>query len=364
MNNSPKFQVDSDITLAKTPPPDFYTNPYYFNLTKEKVFSNSWHWLADTDSLKLSNQIIPINLYENFLDEPLLLTRDSSDKIHYLSNVCTHRASIIATHPTACKQLQCPYHGRRFSLDGKFISMPEFKQAKNFPTDADNLTQIPLSKWHKFLFANLSPTIDFDKWIEPIQNRIGWLPLDECFLDTSRSRDYLVRGNWMLYCENYLEGFHIPFVHPDLNQALDYSKYSNEIFEYSTLQIGISKGAEFTFDLPKTSPDFGKYIAGYYFWLFPNLMLNFYPWGISINIVKPINNSLTKVTFLTYVWNEKLINDGAGSNLEKGEREDENIVESVQKGMRSRFYKFGRYSPTQEPGVHHFHKLLFNNLFK
>ena len=88
------------------------------------------------------------------------------------------------------------------------------------------------------------------------------------------------------------------------------------------------------------------------------MMFNFYPWGLSTNLIKPLNNELTKVEFRSYVWDETKLDFGAGALLDKVEREDEAVVESVQRGVKSRFYKAGRYSPRMEQGVHHFHKLI------
>ena len=161
-----------------------------------------------------------------------------------------------------------------------------------------------------------------------------------------------------MYCENYLEGFHIPYVHNSLNAALDYSGYKTELFRFSNLQTGIGKSGEDCFDLPEDSTDFGQNISAYYFWVFPNVMFNFYPWGLSINIVKPLKPNLTKVSFLNYVWKEDLLNKGAGAELDKVEREDEAIVENVQRGISSRSYDRGRYSVTRETGTHHFHRLI------
>jgi choline monooxygenase len=124
------------------------------------------------------------------------------------------------------------------------------------------------------------------------------------------------------------------------------------------LQTGFSRGGADVFDLPKNAPDYGKNISAYYFFVFPNLMFNFYPWGLSVNIVKPISPGLTKVSFLSYVADEKKLALGAGADLDKVEREDEAIVENVQRGVRSRFYDRGRYSPTRETGTHHFHRLI------
>ena len=91
-------------------------------------------------------------------------------------------------------------------------------------------------------------------------------------------------------------------------------------------------------------------------------MFNFYPWGLSVNIVKPINKNKTKVSFVTYIYDESKLSSGAGALLDKVEREDEFVVEGVQSGLQSKYYKTGRFSPTREKGVHHFHSLLASYL--
>ena len=87
-----------------------------------------------------------------------------------------------------------------------------------------------------------------------------------------------------------LEGFHIPFVHKDLNEVLDYNIYKTEVYDHCNLQIGYSEDDTDVFNLPKDHLDYGKNVAAYYYWVFPNMMFNFYPWGLSINIVKPISD--------------------------------------------------------------------------
>jgi choline monooxygenase len=188
--------------------------------------------------------------------------------------------------------------------------------------------------------------------------------LDEFTHDEVLSKDFLVHAHWALYCDNFLEGFHIPFVHEGLNQALDYGSYKTEIYDYCNLQIGYTNDATEVFDFPEGHIDYGKQVAAYYYWVFPNMMFNFYPWGLSINIIKPIDLHRTKVSFISYVYDPSKIEKGAGSSLEKVEREDEFVVENVQKGVNSTFYKAGRFSPTREKGVHHFHRLLAEFLNK
>jgi choline monooxygenase len=176
--------------------------------------------------------------------------------------------------------------------------------------------------------------------------------------DAATSRDYLIHANWALYCDNYLEEFHFPYVHATLSDALDYSTYRTETFDWCSLQLGTTKHAKEAFTLPAGHPDEGTLVAAYYWWLFPNLMLNFYPWGLSVNLVQPLGPERTRVSFLSYVLDAAKRERGAGAGLHRVEMEDEEVVEAVQKGVRSRLYQRGRYSPRREVGTHHFHMLL------
>jgi choline monooxygenase len=286
------------------------------------------------------------------------LTRDREDRLHCLSNVCTHRGTLVCESEAVLAQLRCRYHGRRFALDGQFLSMPEFDGAEGFPSARDHLPRVPFETWEKLIFASLAPAVPLDEVLRPVRERCSFLPLAQAAFDPGRSRDYLVNANWALYVDNYLEGFHIPYVHAGLAQAIDYGSYSTECFTWASLQLGAAADGEEAFAPPPGSPDHGKHVAAYYWWLFPNTMLNFYPWGLSVNVVRPLAVDRTRVSFLSYVWDESKLDRGAGSGLDRVEREDEAIVESVQRGVRSRLYDRGRYSPAREGGVHHFHRLL------
>jgi choline monooxygenase len=361
----PPFAIDPDIRRAQTPPAAFYTDPQTFEALKHRAFARSWQLIADADAVKAPGNVYPCPFLEGAIDEPLLLTRDDNDRVHCLANVCTHRGNLICEGAGTERQLRCRYHGRRFELGGRFVSMPEFEQALDFPSPADDLPKVPMARWARFLFASLDPAAPLDEFLRPMTDRLGggWLPVDQFQLDPARSRDYVVRANWALYVDNYLEGFHIPYIHASLNEQLDYANYTTELLPWGVLQLGVADegaaGGE-CFELPASSPDQAKRIAAYYYWFFPNLMFNFYPWGLSINIVRPLAVDLTRVSFITYVWKPQLLDrsgGGAGAGLDRVEREDEAIVEATHRGLRSRFYTRGRYSPTRETGPHHFHRL-------
>ena len=352
------FVIDPDMSTAQTLNTGFYTDPLIFELAREKIFAACWHYIGDQSMVPQTGSCYPFTLLENFLQEPLLLTKDNQQEIRCMSNVCTHRGTTLVAEPCIANHLRCRYHGRQFRLDGTFLSMPEFKEVKNFPTTEDNLTALPLFIWGPWLFTSLNPSADATIYFRAMQERLAWLPLHEFVFKPELSSEYLVDAHWALYCENYLEGFHIPFVHAGLTAVIDFGNYTTEIFEGSNLQLGIAKADDEVFDLPLSSPDYGKKVAAYYFFVYPNMMFNFYPWGLSINLIQPQSIERTKVSFFTYVWKETLFNTGAGSQLDLVEMEDEEVVEAVQQGIRSRFYHHGRYSVTREQGIHHFHQLI------
>lgn len=350
--------IDPDIRLASTLPACFYTDPQSYRLQLERIFARSWQLAAEAGPMGTARHVQPWTLLPGSLDEPLLFTCDEQAKLRCLSNVCTHRGNLVVSAEGSAKLLRCSYHGRRFSLDGSFLSMPEFDCAQHFPSKSDDLPQLPLERWGPLVFVALEPALAFEEWLAPIRARLGWLDPCKWVLDPASARDYSLNAHWALYCDNYLEGFHIPYVHGSLTEVLDYDSYRTETFSYSSIQVGLARANEACFVLPPGHPDFGRPVAAYYCWLFPNLMLNFYPWGLSVNIVEPLGLARTRVRFLSYVQDEAQRERGAGADLHRVELEDEAVVENVQRGVRSRLYRRGRFSPARETGVHHFHRLL------
>ena len=357
--------INNDIKKAITLDKSFYQSAAYFEAAKEKIFARSWQWLCHQRILHLDlYDYAPIDLLNTYLDEPLLITKNKEGVLQCLSNVCTHRGFILADQPGSGKLIQCKYHGRCFRLDGFFKSMPGFEEAENFPSASDNLHQVPMVNWKDFLFVSLNPAYEWSSVDNALNTKLGFLKAEEFRFAEEYNKEYLVKANWALYVENYLEGFHVPFVHDQsFKNMFDYNAYTTELFDYCNVQIGYANESEYCFDFPEGHVDYGKKVAAYYFWLFPNMMLNVYPYGIQINIVKPITVNRCKVQFLFYLKDEEIFREmNADALAAKVEREDEWVVEGVQRGLASRFYRNGRLSPKHETGVHHFHRLVYRFL--
>ena len=345
--------IDSDIRVAKTLPSKFYTDEKRFRKLL-KAFKTSWQFVGSSD--QFDSLISPIPHLGDILNEPMVRVHDG-ESAQLLSNVCTHRGMVLCHEHSDNKTIQCPYHGRTFNRDGTLKHMPGFEDVVDFPSEADHLQSFILETWNEFEFTSLKPNVSLEDVLRPLQERIGWFFSDLKY-DSSRDRNWDIEANWMLYVDNYLEGFHIPYVHPELNDALEKDGYSTECFEHGVLQTGMAKDGDVCFDIPESSVDTGKKIAAYYWWFYPNLMINVYPWGVSVNVVIPKGQDTTTVLFRSYVNHPELMEEGAGAALDKVELQDQFVVENCMRGLRSKSYKRGRYSAKHERGVHHFHRMI------
>jgi len=352
MGSIKKISINKDIKKAYTMPAIFYTDKKYFNLSLDNIFTNSWQFINDLNSLSKAS-VHPFNFLTDTINEPVILTNNNK-KISLLSNVCTHRGSILCNNNNNNSKIQCKYHGRTFSLKGDFLKAPGFNGVENFPTKKDNLKKYPLKTWKHFIFCSLKGKIKIDHILKDIENRLPKYPFDKLFYDKKKSKTYILNAHWALYCENYLEGFHVPFIHKGLNNDIIFKTYNTEILINGVLQYAKKAVSNIN---PKKNSYLGNVYA-YYYWIFPNIMLNFYNWGLSINIIEPIDQDKTRIRFLSYPIKGSSQPENKSSSLDKVEKEDQEIILKVQSGIKSKSYLRGRYSAMHEKGVHHFHQLI------
>lgn len=281
-------------------------------------------------------------LLPGVLDEPLLLGRVDGE-VHGWSGVCTHRAAVLEPHGEGAR---CPYHGRRFNRGGRCLTAPGFER----PGEDDHLRPVAVATLGSLIFASIAPAMPFASLFP--EQRLAWLPPLPALPDPLGEASFEVDAHFLLYVENYLEGLHVPFVHPGLSAALDLGDYRVEPAGWSSLQLGVGREEEPTLAAPEGP------IAAAWVGLFCTTMLNHYPWGLSVNIVEPLGPGRTRIRYRRWVRDATLLEAGAGAGLEQVEREDGAIVACVQRGARSRLARPGQYAPKWEDGLRHFHQRL------
>ncbi|MCA9605317.1 MAG: Rieske 2Fe-2S domain-containing protein [Myxococcales bacterium] len=275
--------------------------------------------------------------------EPVLVTEDAG-RLRVLSNVCTHRGALLVTEPSDARSIRCPYHGRRFDLAGRVLAAPGFE-----PPPEEPLPELSSFALGPMRFAAGAPEAPMDVMIAPARPALEGLPFEALVHDRTSDAHYDVEAPWSLWAENYLEGLHIPFVHPRLARRLALDAYEVTVHEHCAIQVGMATGDEPTLRLGD-----GREVAGYYLFVWPFTALNLYPWGISLNAIQPLGEARTRILYRAYEWARELRDEGAGAGLDQVEAEDDAIVERTALGNRARLYRPGRLSEPHERAVQWF----------
>ena len=250
------------------------------------------------------------------------------------------------------KQIKCGYHGWVYELNGKLKAARGFNK-ENLNFEKLNLKSIEHYIWMNQIFVKLqSDCNNLPKTLEEIETIISPIKFDNYLFHFRKS--YKIKCNWKVYMDNYLEGFHIPLVHPKLNSVIDYKSYSTEIFDNFSLQWCHINAESSPY---KKTDNASK---AYYFTLFPNILLNIAPGRLQTNIIEPITTSSCNVFFDYYFENEEDLNSIQQdiSFSEEVQIEDINICERIQIGLESDGFDNGVFSKKYETGVSHFQSYI------
>jgi choline monooxygenase len=351
----PKFDVDANISRAWSIPAPWYCEPEILRREKEKIFSRTWQVVGHRDQVCKAGDYFTTQV----MDEPLLIVRGPDAKLRCFYNVCRHRAGPPAEGCGTRKLFKCSYHGWTYDLAGVLISAPEFEGVQNFEPETFSLVAVRTEEWFNLIFVNL------DADAEPLREGLGELPrqaerFDFAAMKLFERRTYDMKCNWKTYVDNYLEGYHLPSVHPGLNRELDYNAYSVEPNRGYVRQWSPIRGAQPGDTTPRRYQESRDDLTTDYFWIFPNWMLNCYPDNVSLNIILPLEAERTLAIFEWYLPDKDLNNQAAKDAVAFSDQiqiEDVAICEAVQKNLRSHSYQRGRYSVKQEKGVHAFHRM-------
>jgi choline monooxygenase len=361
------FKIESDIVRAWTLPSTLYTDADVFAAEKEKIFARTWQVVGHASQVAQPGDYFTTEL----VGEPLVFVRGSDGRLRGFYNVCRHRAGPPAEGCGSRKLFRCGYHGWTYGLDGSLISATEIEGVEGFRAEDFALMPVRTEEWFNLIFANL------DREAPPLLEVLGELPKQaEKFpfagMKLYERRTYDMKCNWKTYVDNYLEGYHLPSVHPGLNGELDYNAYTvephlgnvegsgRERFYGYVRQFSPIRGAQPGDATPRRYQHASEDLTTDYFWIFPNWMLNCYPDNVSLNIVLPMEPERTLAIFEWYLPEKDHAMPAAKASVEFSDqiqKEDVAICEAVQKNLRSRSYSRGRYSVKQEKGVHAFHRM-------
>jgi choline monooxygenase len=354
------YNDKAPLAEAHTIPAPWYTDPRVAALEQRNVFSRTWQTVGRTDQVEKPGQYVTATV----AGEPIVVVRGSDNQLRAFFNVCRHHAMTVMTEPCGHAQhLRCPYHGWTYNLEGELRGMTEFEGVCDFDRAKNGLVPVRVETWEKFIFVTLDPQA------APLRDFLGELvqranPLGFSELKFVERRSYIQQCNWKVYVDNFLDGgYHVPHMHKGLNSVLDYTNYTIETLERCCVQsspVTVDSSSE------SNAAATRKGNRAYYFWQYPNFMLNWYEGYLDTNLVIPLGVDRCEVIFDFYFGDTSPAQmPYIRQSIEVSERvqqEDIVICDGVQRGLSSRAYQAGRLSVRREAGEHLFHRLLAADL--
>lgn len=352
------YDPESPLAEARTIPAPFYTEPDIAKLEQKNVFGRTWQMIGRTTQVNEIGQYITTEV----AGEPVVVVRGNDGILRAFYNVCRHHAAAVMTEAEGrASRLQCPYHGWTYSLEGALKGVPDFEGVCQFDRAKNGLAPVHVDVWENFVFVNLdSNPISLKQYLGNLVQR--FVPLNLSQLHFAERRVFDLKCNWKVFVDNYLDGgYHVPYLHKGLNSILEYKNYTIENDGRFCLQsspIDASGGETMT-----ASVRSGQAL---YFWLYPNVMFNWYEGYLDTNLVLPLGIDSMRVIFDFYFSDVGVTaaarNKQSMDVSERIQDEDHAICESVQRGLSSRAYGSGRLSVRREAGEHLFHRLLWADL--
>jgi choline monooxygenase len=358
------FDPTLPLERAHTIPSLWYSDPAVYAAECRTVFGNTWQLAGRMDQLAEPGAFLTTDIAA----EPILIVRDQEGILRAFCNVCRHRAArVLEAECGKVSRLRCRYHGWTYDLAGRLRGTPEFEGVADFRREEQGLTGLAVDPWGPFVWVHQngrapgSNAPALADYLAPLPERIRGLGLES--LRFVERREYIVACNWKVFVDNFLDGgYHVNSVHPALAGVLDYAHYRTEIAGHTSVQSS-----------PLIQPDpksedrsAGKVRTGemaYYWWVFPNFMLNIYQGVMDTNLVLPLGPERCRVVFDFYFADTDTAE--ARTYIAQSialahqiQLEDAAICEEVQRGLASRSFHTGRFSVRREAAGYHFHQLL------
>ncbi len=352
------------LEIKPTLPGTDYWSPEVFKVERERIFHGGWICVGREEQLPRPGDYF----VRDILDESVLVVRDTSGRLGAFYNVCRHRGSRLCDgegHLGAA--VRCPYHSWTYALDGRLLTTPNVGQVEGFDKAEYPLRRVALEAWQGFIFVNMAEEPG------PLMDQLGLLERDprgyERYgmddLRTAHRIVYDVAANWKVLVENYSECLHCPGVHPELVKFVPLYRRGlvgefgggGAILDEGLTSLTVT-GSSNRPPLPGLTEEDRKRYDGIV--LLPNLLINLHPDYVMSYILYPVSPERTTVVS-EYLFEPSTISrrdfdpSDAVEFWDLVSRQDWDVCQRVQRGVRSRGYGRGVYPP-QDLMVYEFNR--------
>ncbi len=342
------------MNLALKPAPvlsldaDWYHRADIFERERRAVFAREWQFIGALSALAKSGDYIATEI----VGWRVFVLRDRHGELRGFHNLCRHRAGYFLEDGQGhCDVLRCKYHGWVYDTQGRLRATPGFGETSWFDKADYPLQAVKVATWRNLVFVNL------DLECRPLESCLGDLPeltapyAMESFTCLGQA-EFDISCNWKTYTDNFVEGYHIPSIHPGLNAAIDFERFE----AYHRENVVVMKA-------PQRE---GSIYGGVWLWAYPNMTLSIYPDGMNTSRILPVDRQKSRLIYHFYFRDTAPAESEARARTIETNcaivREDFGICEIAQRNLEAGTHSRGPLSPKQEEGVRYFHDRLRGSL--
>ena len=357
--------LHADVVRAYSLPARFYLDAEVLEREKEAIFYRHWHYVGHLSQLENAGDYVTAQIAE----EPVFVMRSEDAQLRGFYNVCRHRAHQLLQGSGRVDAIVCPYHAWTYRTDGRLRHARNAHKVPGFDHGAFCLPEIRVESFCGMVFVNLdhnaeplaAQTDELEEQLTGLVPFIDELRPVESFA-ASATED--IAANWKVVVDNYLECYHCHHAHRDFCDLFEMAAYETVLGRWWSMQRGPRvRGENSAYHVAS-----GEAVQhGMFGFLFPTTVIEMFPGQANLYVMSILPRGIDRATFAGH----RYALPGAKANAEQMRYfnetlfvEDQDLCESVQRGMRSRSYNQGRFihsaddSGISEHAVHQFHRLV------
>ncbi len=318
---------------------NYYADPAIFEAERQSIFRRHWQMLGPISRLAKPRDYLAVDV----AGWKLFALRGDDGVLRGFHNVCRHRgARILQEGAGTCQQLRCPYHNWIYNSDGTLRNAPWFGEDPGFDPSQWPLERAELAEWRGLLFIAIAPETSLIDQLGDLPGEVAEFPI-ETYTAVEEHR-FEARSNWKVYTDNFVEGYHIPGIHPEFYKVIDFPRFETVALNGMVRMSSPQKD--------------GSVYSGKWLWMWPNWTLSTFNGGMNTSRINSLSVDRTEIIYDFYFADTSP--EGAADRRRTIDtscgivREDFEICEHTQLNYRSGAYTSGPLSPRHEQSVAYF----------
>jgi choline monooxygenase len=321
----------------------YYVDPDLSEAERQRIFKRHWQMLGPTARLANPGDYLAVDV----AGWKLFALRGRDGVLRGFHNVCRHRgARLLAEGAGNCPRLRCPYHQWVYDHTGALRQAPWFGDDAAFKTEDWPLKPVHIAEWRGLVFLAIEPDSTLLEQLGDLPEEVAEEPM-ETYTAVEEHR-FVMQSNWKTYTDNFVEGYHIPGIHPGFMKVIEFAQFET-----------VAQNGMVRMSAPQKN---GSIYGGKWLWMWPNWTLSVFPGGMNTSRINPLAVDSTEL-----IYNFYFADTGAESAASRRHtidvnlgivREDFGICEHTQRNYASGAYSPGPLSPRHEQSVVYFQAMV------